>query len=350
LALFTDPIQIYKIFNVIKLIDIHKTYRVNNSEFTALNGINLNIKAGDIFGIIGHSGAGKSTLLRMINRLEEPTSGKVFINDVDITSLSYGQMLEQRRKVGMIFQHFNLLSSKTVFNNIALPLRLAGTYSKSHITNKVSELLDRVGLSSQANHYPAQLSGGQKQRVGIARALATEPQILLCDEATSALDPQTTAQVLRLLAQINQELKLTIVLITHEMSVIRRICDQVAVLDKGCLVEQGKVVDVFLHPKQAKTRSFILEDEHENEEDQLSDFAHVVGTIVRLTFQGEATYQPLLQEVVYETNISYSILKGRIDRIKDTPYGQLVVALNGSNVAAALSSFTQKGLHLEVLR
>ena len=191
----------------------------------------LNIQAGQIFGLIGHSGAGKSTLLRLINRLEEPSGGRILVEGEDVTALDAEGLRRFRQRVGMIFQHFNLLSSKTVADNIAMPLRLAGGFSRAEVDARVSELLARVGLSDHARKYPAQLSGGQKQRVGIARALACRPSILLCDEATSALDPQTTASVLQLLAEINRELKLTIVLITHEMDVIRRVCDQVAVMD-----------------------------------------------------------------------------------------------------------------------
>jgi D-methionine transport system ATP-binding protein len=250
----------------------------------------------------------------------------------------------------MIFQHFNLLSSKTVAANVAMPLELAGELSREQITQRVAELLARVGLSEHANKYPAQLSGGQKQRVGIARALSTNPKILLCDEATSALDPQTTAQVLQLLAEINRELGLTIVLITHEMDVIRRVCDQVAVMDGGVIVEQGPVAQVFLHPQHPTTRRFVQEDEQVDENEQRDDFAHVSGKILRLTFQGEATYAPLLGTVARETGVDYSILAGRIDRIKDTPYGQLTLALTGGDIDAALARFQAADVHLEVLR
>ncbi|MFO6120934.1 ATP-binding cassette domain-containing protein, partial [Pseudomonas aeruginosa] len=207
---------------MIEFHDVHKTYRVAGREIPALQPTRLNIQAGQIFGLIGHSGAGKSTLLRLINRLEEPSGGRILVEGEDVTALDAEGLRRFRQRVGMIFQHFNLLSSKTVADNIAMPLRLAGGFSRAEVDARVSELLARVGLSDHARKYPAQLSGGQKQRVGIARALACRPSILLCDEATSALDPQTTASVLQLLAEINRELKLTIVLITHEMDVIRR--------------------------------------------------------------------------------------------------------------------------------
>lgn len=227
---------------------LHKSYTVDGRQIVALHPLDLRIGPGEVFGIIGHSGAGKSTLIRLINRLEEPTGGRLLIGDEDVTALNSTGLRALRRRVGMIFQHFNLLSSRTVAGNVAFPLELAGT-PRAEIDARVAELLARVGLEQHATKYPAQLSGGQKQRVGIARALATRPQILLCDEATSALDPQTTASVLQLLAQINRELGLTIVLITHEMEVIRRVCDRVAVLDAGKLVETGPVTEVFLHPQ-----------------------------------------------------------------------------------------------------
>nr|WP_218953527.1 methionine ABC transporter ATP-binding protein [Pseudomonas sp. SbOxS1] len=310
----------------------------------------LTIENGQVFGLIGHSGAGKSTLLRLINRLENSSGGKIIVDGEEVTALDANGLRRFRQQVGMIFQHFNLLASKTVADNVALPLTLAGEISRRDIDQRVAELLARVGLSDHANKYPAQLSGGQKQRVGIARALATKPKILLCDEATSALDPQTTASVLQLLAEINRELKLTIVLITHEMDVIRRVCDQVGVMDAGVIVEQGSVAEVFLHPKHPTTKRFVQEDEQIDEGEQRDDFAHVPGRIVRLTFQGEATYAPLLGTVARETGVDYSILAGRIDRIKDIPYGQLTLAVTGGDMEAAFARFTVADVHMEVLR
>jgi len=246
---------------VIEFQRLHKSYQVGGRPVAALQPLDLTIGAGEVFGIIGHSGAGKSTLIRLINRLEEPSGGKLLIGGEDVTALDRDGLRALRRRIGMIFQHFNLLSSRTVAANVAFPLELAGM-GKAQIASRVDELLARVGLQEHARKYPAQLSGGQKQRVGIARALATQPQILLCDEATSALDPQTTGAVLQLLAQINRELGLTIVLITHEMEVIRRVCDRVAVLDGGRLVESGPVTQVFLHPQHPTTRRFVAEAEH----------------------------------------------------------------------------------------
>ncbi|AZC21792.1 methionine ABC transporter ATP-binding protein [Pseudomonas sessilinigenes] len=335
---------------MIEFQNVHKTYRVAGRDIPALHPTSLRVENGQVFGLIGHSGAGKSTLLRLINRLENPSGGKIIVDNEEITALDAGGLRRFRQQVGMIFQHFNLLASKTVADNVALPLQLSGELSRTEIDKRVTELLARVGLADHARKYPAQLSGGQKQRVGIARALATKPKILLCDEATSALDPQTTASVLQLLAEINRELKLTIVLITHEMDVIRRVCDQVAVMDAGTIVEQGDVAQVFLHPKHPTTKRFVQEDEQIDENEQRDDFAHVPGRIVRLTFQGESTYAPLLGTVARETGVDYSILAGRIDRIKDTPYGQLTLAISGGDMEAAFARFAAADVHMEVLR
>ena len=335
---------------MIEFQNVHKTYRVAGRDIPALHPTSLRVEAGQVFGLIGHSGAGKSTLLRLINRLENPSGGRIIVDNEEITALDASGLRRFRQQVGMIFQHFNLLASKTVADNVALPLQLSGELSRTEIDQRVTELLARVGLADHARKYPAQLSGGQKQRVGIARALATKPKILLCDEATSALDPQTTASVLQLLAEINRELKLTIVLITHEMDVIRRVCDQVAVMDAGMIVEQGDVAQVFLHPKHPTTKRFVQEDEQVDENEQRDDFAHVPGRIVRLTFQGESTYAPLLGTVARETGVDYSILAGRIDRIKDTPYGQLTLAISGGDMEAAFARFAAADVHMEVLR
>ena len=335
---------------MIELHQVHKAYQVNGRDIPALHPCDLHIGRGEVFGLIGHSGAGKSTLLRLLNRLEQPSGGRIVIDGENVTALDSQGLRRFRQRLGMIFQHFNLLSSKTVAENVGMPLQLAGELSRRAIAQRVDELLQRVGLAEQAHKYPAQLSGGQKQRVGIARALATAPKILLCDEATSALDPQTTGQVLQLLAELNRELGLTIVLITHEMDVIRRVCDRVAVMDAGCIVEQGAVAQVFLHPQHPTTQRFVQEDEAVDADAQHADFAHVPGRILRLTFQGEATYAPLLGQVARRSGVDYSILAGRIDRIKDVPYGQLTLALTGGDIDAALACFQAADVHLEVLR
>lgn len=335
---------------MIEFKNVHKSYLVAGKSVPALHETNFTVERGEVFGVIGHSGAGKSTLLRLINLLERPSGGQLLIDGDDVTRLNHNGLRVLRRQIGMIFQHFNLLSSKTVADNVALPMKLAGIYSKGEIKVRVAELLARVGLSDQARKYPAQLSGGQKQRVGIARALACRPKILLCDEATSALDPQTTQSVLQLLGEINRELGLTIVMITHEMDAIRRICDRVAVLDAGRIVEMGPVADVFLHPKHPTSRRFVFERENQDEQDLHEDFRHVPGRILRLTFQGEATYTPLLGTVARDTGVDYSILSGRIDRIKDVPYGQLTISLIGGDYYQALKRFNAADVHVEELR
>ena len=335
---------------MIEFKDIHKSYQVAGKSIPALHATNLTVVQGEVFGVIGHSGAGKSTLLRLINLLERPSGGQLLIDGEDVTRLDSEGLRVLRRQIGMIFQHFNLLSSKTVADNVGLPMKLAGIYSKAEIKTRVAELLERVGLSDQARKYPAQLSGGQKQRVGIARALACRPKILLCDEATSALDPQTTQSVLQLLGEINRELGLTIVMITHEMDAIRRICDRVAVLDAGRVVEMGPVAEVFLHPQHPTSKRFVFESENLNEQELHDDYHHVPGRILRLTFHGEATYTPLLGTVARETGVDYSILSGRIDRIKDVPYGQLTIALIGGDYDAAFKRFNAADVHVEEVR
>ena len=307
----------------------------------ALVDVSLEVAPGEVFGVIGQSGAGKSTLIRLINGIERPSLGRVITDGEDVGALDAGGLRGLRRRVGMIFQHFNLLSSKTVAANVAFPLKVAGV-PRGEIGPRVAELLDRVGLADQAHKYPAQLSGGQKQRVAIARALANGPKILLCDEATSALDPQTTEQILDLLARLNRELGLTIVLITHEMEVIRRVCHRVAVLDAGAVVESGEVAEVFLHPQHPVTRALV------------ADAAGLVvakgqgaGPTLRLTFRGAATYEPILGRIARDTGVDYSILAGRIDRIRDEPYGQLLVSLVGGDVTEARTRLIAAGVRVE---
>lgn len=334
---------------MIRFDSARKDYRVDGRDVAALHPLDLRIEAGEVFGIVGHSGAGKSTLLRLINGLERASGGRVVVDGNDLDTLDDAALRALRRRIGMIFQHFNLLASKTVAQNVAFPLRLAGL-PRAAVAARVAALLERVDIAAHADKYPSQLSGGQKQRVGIARALACEPRILLCDEATSALDPQTTASVLRLLGELNRELGLTIVLITHEMDVVRRICDRVAVLEGGRVVECGAVADVFLHPQHATTRRFVLESEHVDPGERSADFAHVEGRLVRLTFRGEQTYAPLLGSIARSSGVDYSILAGRIDRIRDLPYGQLTLALSGGDVDGALARLASAGVQVEALR
>ncbi|MGN6328974.1 MAG: methionine ABC transporter ATP-binding protein [Rhodanobacter sp.] len=334
---------------MIRFVDVHKSYRAGGRDIPALQRFSLDIADGEVFGIIGLSGAGKSTLIRLINLLERPSGGQVFVDDVEMTALAEPALRAQRRRIGMIFQHFNLLASQTVADNVAFPMRLAGERRAAVVRQRVDELLARVGLTDHADKYPSQLSGGQKQRVGIARALANRPSILLCDEATSALDPQTTASVLALLAEINRELKLTIVLITHEMDVVRRVCDRVAVLDGGAIVERGKVADVFLHPQHPTTMRFVNEALPEEAAGAHLPYAQVPGRLLRLSFRGDATMTPALGRVARETGIDFNILAGRIDRIKDLPYGQLTLAMQGDRVDAALDALRQAGIEIEEL-
>ncbi|MBO2943879.1 methionine ABC transporter ATP-binding protein [Paenibacillus sp. F411] len=337
---------------MIELKQLTKHYGKPGALTTALSGLDLSIQKGEIFGVIGHSGAGKSTLIRCVNLLERPTSGEVWVGGVELTALGKKQLQEERRRIGMIFQHFNLLSSATVYDNIAFPLRLIKT-PKAEIERKVSELLTLVGLEAHRNKYPAQLSGGQKQRVGIARALASDPEVLLCDEATSALDPQTTDSILKLLLDINERFQLTIVLITHEMHVIQSICDRVAVIHQGGIVEQGPVTEVFLRPKHEVTRDFIREDQGFIPEALYEQGASSQGShsqTVKITFLGPKTYESTLSQTVKETGVAFAILQGKISTIKATPYGQLIVRFEGQPeaVAATIAALQAEGLDVEV--
>ncbi len=332
---------------MIKLDHISKSYPSPKGPIIALSDISLTIEAGEICGIIGHSGAGKSTLIRCLNLLEKPTSGEVILDNVTLTALNKNALMHERRKIGMIFQHFNLFDSQTIFNNIAFPLRLE-KLPKNEINQRVNELLELVGLTDHANKYPAQLSGGQKQRVGIARALANRPKVLLCDEATSALDPQTTQSILELLREINQKLGLTIVLITHEMEVIRKICHKVGVIHASKIVEFGPVEDVFLNPQHEVTKDFILDNSHYDElKSHLKSSPMRDANLYQITYSGEDSYHPHLSDIIKTTGVHFSILSGNISYIRDLPYGQLLVALSGSEEVqkSALAKFAEKNIH-----
>lgn len=328
---------------IIRLEGVSKTYAMGRGQHVnAVDDVNLHIPPGEVFGIIGYSGAGKSTLLRCINLLERPTMGEVMVDGASLRTLTPRQLQQMRRKIGMIFQHFHLLHSGTVADNIAFPLKLAGV-SRSDAKQRVGELLGLVGLDGYEEKYPAQLSGGQKQRVAIARALANNPKVLLCDEATSALDPQTTRSILDLLLEINRRLQLTIVIVTHEMAVVQRICDRVAVMDGGRVVEAGEVSDVFLSPKQAMTRRLLELDTESTITIPGSETGS--GRLVEITFVGDATYHPVLFEAAQSTGSRFSILKGTVDMLKDKPFGRLVVAWMGEEeaVEAALQSLAAHG-------
>jgi D-methionine transport system ATP-binding protein len=327
---------------VITFQQVQKSYRSGRRELHALRGIELDVKRGEVFGVIGRSGAGKSSLIRLINGLERPTSGSVIVDGQTVNQLDAAPLIALRRRIGMIFQHFNLLSSQTVFENVAFPLRLAGQ-SNAQIQARVRELLARVGLDQYAAAYPAQLSGGQKQRVGIARALATAPSILLCDEATSALDPQTTASVLDLLADLNRELGLTIVLITHEMEVVRRVCDRVAVLEAGQVVESGPVQAVFLHPQHPTTRTF-LEDADTSADSAARSLSGAKERLVRVTLIGEQVHSPILSQTLRELGADYFIASGRVDKLRDLPYGQVTLAVDDALCETIVQRLTAQGV------
>ncbi|MCF2941807.1 ATP-binding cassette domain-containing protein [Paenibacillus alkaliterrae] len=333
---------------MIRLHNIRKSYLVGAVSVEAVRNVSLTVQMGEIFGIIGHSGAGKSTLLRCVNLLEKPTSGSVTVGDVELTGLSERQLQRQRRRIGMIFQHFNLLSMATVRDNIAFPLTLA-KLSKAEVNKRVDELLKLVQLEQHADKYPAQLSGGQKQRVGIARALANNPDVLLCDEATSALDPQTTNSILALLLDINAKLGITILLITHEMNVIRAICDRVAVIDQGEIVEMGDVLQVFLKPEHPVTRDFVDQVADSGANGQL--LRERKGRLLRMTYIGDLTYEPILYNAVKPTSVQFAILQGTVSRMKQTPYGQLIVELIGGDeeIERVIAELRKEGLEVEAV-
>ena len=332
---------------VIRFKNVTKTFAAKTTVH-ALRGLDLSISAGEIFGVIGQSGAGKSTLLRCINMLERPDSGEVWVDGIRMNDLDAKGLRAARKKTGMIFQHFNLLNSRTVFQNIAFPLELAG-YSKKNILERVTDLADLVDLSDKLNNYPKQLSGGQKQRVGIARALATQPRLLLCDEATSALDPETTISVLKLLKTIHERLKLTIVLITHEMAVIQEICDSVAVLDDGVLQETGPVLDVFTRPKSEAARRML--QGFWTSRFSREQLQQATNTLLKLTFVGEKAHQPIISQMIRGHQIDVNILFGRIDQMKANPFGMLIVELAGHNgqVTQAIKFLQKNQVEVEVL-
>ena len=342
---------------MIDLRGITQIYPGPQGPVEALRGIDLHITPGEVFGIIGRSGAGKSSLVRVINLLNRPTKGEVIVAGRDLTQLNDAQLRAARRDIGMVFQHFNLLSSRTVFDNAALPLELAGM-DKAAIRERVNPLLELVGLSALADRYPSQISGGQKQRVGIARALASRPKVLLSDEATSALDPETTRSILALLRQVNKELGLTVVLITHQMQVIKQVAARVAVIDAGRIVEQGPVIDVFTRPQQAITKSLI--DEIVPQELPASVLDHVrhlsrqlqgggVGQLLRLSYSGERAYQPILSRLIREHGLDLSILHGQIDEIQDQTFGSLAVYASGegARLQTAIAQLRGEGVVVE---
>ena len=343
---------------MIKLDHITQTYKTpEGREFKALDDVSIEIRPGEIFGIIGRSGAGKSTLVRCINLLNRPSEGTVTVDGKNLTELSEDELRESRRSIGMIFQHFNLLSSRTVYDNVALPLELVGT-PKDVIREKVEPLIKLVGLTEHAHKYPSQLSGGQKQRVGIARALTNDPKVLLSDEATSALDPETTVATLALLKRINKELGLTIVMITHEMQVVKQICERVVVMNYGKIVEQGKVVDIFMSPQHETTKALIgnvmardmpasildrfrkARENHPN-----SDAVY----LLRLAFSGNEVTRPVISECSRRFNIDFNILRGTVDDVQGQTLGSLTVLIEAESSVfiEAVSFLRENGVVVE---
>lgn len=331
---------------MINIKNISKSFGEKN----VLKNINLNIPKGSIYGIIGYSGAGKSTLIRTINALEKPSSGEIFIENINLYSLNEKKIREEKKKIGMIFQSFCLLNSKTVFDNIAVALKIS-KLSKQEIKTKVIEILKFVGLENHKNSYPDQLSGGQKQRIGIARALVNNPKILLCDEATSALDPETTKQILELLQKVNKELNITIVLITHQMEVIKSICDRVAVLENGNIIEENDVFNIFAHPQKITTQKFVESILHQDIPE--SAYKHLIdGNLYKLTFSKGHVDEPVLSNITAETGVNFSILQGVVTEIQNHFFGQLVVKLSVSDdlVNIVLEKLNKYGVEVQEIK
>lgn len=312
---------------MIELVNLGKTYNNSAEPVVAIENINLKIEDGDIFGIIGLSGAGKSTLVRCINFLEVPTEGKVLFNGTDLSKLSKSRLRDVRKKITMIFQHFNLLEQRTVLGNVCYPMEISGI-PRAKAKNKALELLRLVGLEDKTKTYPSKLSGGQKQRVAIARALATDPEVLLCDEATSALDPTTTRQILELLQKINRELKVTIIVITHEMKVIEQICNKVAVLDKSHIVEVGSMKDIFMAPKSKIAKQLILPNaDHASEDIGIPEGCGKDSRYIRLVFSGESAYEPIISKMIVECGTTVNVIGANIKTFEGKTYGQMLVGL-----------------------
>ncbi|WP_370389799.1 methionine ABC transporter ATP-binding protein [Snodgrassella alvi] len=328
--------------------NIKKTYIKNKQEVHALNDINLTVDTGDIYGLIGWSGAGKSSLIRLVNQLEKPTSGIVKVDGVDLNKLDVKAQRAHKKKIGMIFQHFNLLESKTVAQNIAIPLVLQGI-NKEEIERRVEAMLSYVDLSGKKASYPSQLSGGQKQRVGIARALITEPSILLCDEATSALDPQTTLSILKLLKQINSERNITILLVTHEMEVISSICNKVAVMEKGQVIEQGSVLDIFSAPQQETTKKFVSTVINAEIPEAVLESLTEQGNIFRLEFLGDSAREPVVNELILKQLVEINILFANMREIGGVVLGSMFIQMNGTetDVDKAVAFLQERGVKVE---
>ena len=342
---------------MIELRHISKDFGTGEHAVHAVQDVSLTVETGEIFGIIGFSGAGKSTLVRCINLLERPTSGEVLLDGQELTALPPKQLRQTRKKIGMIFQHFNLMPSRTVAGNVAYPLRGSGL-SREQIAAKVQSLLELVGIGNKADAFPSQLSGGQKQRVAIARALASDPSVLLCDEATSALDPQTTKAILHLLRDLNAKLGLTIVLITHEMAVVREICHRVAVMEHGRVAEQGEVFNVFVDPRQDITRSFIRTTSNLQKVEELIAADSPVTRlkpgelIIRLSYVQRNAAEPLISVVTKLFDVSLNIIFADINIVQDAPIGGTVAIISGerSHITKAIEYFIDKNVGVEVIK
>lgn len=335
---------------MIEIKDLVKTYKSDKGEVKALKGINLEINNGEIYGVIGLSGAGKSSLVRCINLLEQPTSGQIIVDGLDLAKSNKKDLRESRKKIGMVFQHFNLLKNKTVFQNIAFPMIISG-FSKEKIKEKVPYLIELVGLNGKENVYPAQLSGGQKQRVGIARALSTDPKLIMCDEATSALDPTTTKQILELLKEVNKKLNITIIIITHEMEVIKSICHKVAIMEDGLIIEKSSIRDILIDPSTNTAKEFFgkVDLESRNLAYQRARNSGK-GKIINAIFVGETSTDPFISYMVKNYNISASILLGHIEEQEDELIGNLVLKLTGEEkeIQKAITYLVNQGVKVEV--
>lgn len=334
---------------IINLKDIDVEFKQNQKVFKAVQQVSLQVEPGDIYGIVGYSGAGKSTLVRVINRLQEPSSGEVWVNGQNMLQLSKLELRDARKKIGMIFQHFNLMNQRTIADNVAFPLKSSGL-SKTQINQKVQRLLELVELSDRAQAYPNQLSGGQKQRVAIARALANDPEILISDEATSALDPKTTASILALLKRLNQKLQLTVVLITHEMEAVKEICNKVAVMENGRIIEHGSLLDIFSRPTQALTKDFIntaTQIDQAIEKIKLQDLKlNPNRKLMHLEYVGQNTEAPLITELYRQFSVVSNILYGNMEILQATPLGNLIVVMEGAsdNLASAINYCKNQGI------
>lgn len=341
---------------MIELKQIHVTFDHEGRTIKAVEDVSLKIEAGEIYGIVGYSGAGKSTLVRTINLLQRPNQGQVIVNQQSLLDLSSRQLRQARKKIGMIFQHFNLMESRTIADNVAFPLKGSKLTNKQK-AEKVASLLALVGLEDKMAAYPSQLSGGQKQRVAIARALANDPDILLCDEATSALDPKTTQSILDLLRELNQTLGLTIVMITHEMAVVKDLCHRVAVMEQGRILEEGSIVDIFTQPKNQLTKEFIDTATHFDREIKvvLDKMRDVSGKgplkLARLTYQGQDTTQPIIAQLVADYQVIISILYGNVEVLQGVPVGNLLVSIEASeeNLQRALASLEGRQVAIELI-